>query len=78
MKKKTFNSSPNDNFFFDKAEFKTFADYNSDVTKMLISLFDKVENIVGKGENAVLQHFLLFQQCFQNASFPGSLNIGIV
>ena len=26
-----------------------------------------VENIVGKGENAVYQHFLLFPQCFQKA-----------
>ena len=25
----------------------------------------RVENIVGKGENAVYQHFLLFLQCFQ-------------
>ena len=37
-----------------------------------------VENIVGKGENAGYQHFLLFPQCFQNASFPGSLKVGIV
>ena len=27
--------------------------------------FGKVENILGKGENAGCQHFLLFQQCFQ-------------
>ena len=25
-----------------------------------------VENIVGKGENAGNQHFLLFQQCFRS------------
>ena len=37
---------------------------------MIISGFDGVENIVGKGENAVCQHFLLFPQCFQKASFP--------
>ena len=38
-----------------------------------------VENMVGKAENAGLQHFqnaglqhfLLFPQCFQNASFLG-------
>ena len=29
----------------------------------------RVENIVGKGENAGYQHFLLFPQCFQKASF---------
>ena len=27
----------------------------------------KDKNIVGKGENAGYQHFLLFQQCFQKA-----------
>ena len=37
---------------------------------MMISLYDRVENIVAKGENAGYQHFLLFPQCFQKASFP--------
>ena len=36
---------------------------------MIISVFDSVENIVGKGENAGNQHFLLFQRCFEKA-FP--------
>ena len=36
-----------------------------------------VENIVGK-ENAGYQHFLLFLQCFQMATFSGSLKVGIV
>ena len=35
---------------------------------MIISVFDRVENIVGKGENAGYQLFLLFPQCFQKAS----------
>ena len=35
----------------------------------MISVFDRVENIVGKGENAGCQHFLLFPQCFQKSSF---------
>ena len=34
----------------------------------MISLLDRVENIVGKGENAGYQYFLLFPQCFQKAS----------
>ena len=38
---------------------------------MLISLFDRVENIIGKGENAGYQHFLLSPQCFQKL-FPQS------
>ena len=32
---------------------------------MIIFLFDKVENMVRKGENASYQHFLLFPQCFK-------------
>ena len=35
----------------------------------MISVFDSVENIAGKGENAGYQHFLLFPQCFERASF---------
>ena len=31
----------------------------------MIFLFDRVENIVEKGENAGYKHFLLFPQCFQ-------------
>ena len=37
---------------------------------MILSVFDRVENIVGKGENAYYQHFLLLPQCFEKASFP--------
>ena len=37
-----------------------------------------VENIAGKGENAGYQHFLLFPQCFQKASFSGSLKVVMV
>ena len=34
----------------------------------LKSVSEKVENILGKEENADCQHFLLFPQCFQKAS----------
>ena len=44
---------------------------------MTISLYDRVENTVGKGENAGYQHFLLFPQCFPNPSL-GSLKVEIV
>ena len=44
----------------------------------MISVFDRVENIVGKGVCAGYQHFLLFPQCFQKASFSGSLKVRIV
>ena len=36
---------------------------------MIISVFDIVENIIGKGENAGYQHFFLFPQCLEKASF---------
>ena len=47
---------------------EAFADDKFNVAKMMISLFDRVENNVGKGENADCQHFLLFPWCFQKAS----------
>ena len=40
----------------------------SGLTQMMISS-DWVENIVGKGENAGYQHFVLFPQCFQKPSW---------
>ena len=54
-----FNSLPHNNFF-DLTKFKAFADDKLNVAKVMIYVFDRVENIVGKGENAVYQHFLLF------------------
>ena len=35
----------------------------------MIPVSDRVENSVGKEENAGYQDFLLFPQCFQKASF---------
>ena len=40
--------------------------------------WESVENIMGKGENAGYQHFLLYQQSFHEASFPRSLKVRIV
>ena len=71
------NSLLNDKIL-DWTEFKAFADIKLNVAKITISVFDKVENIVGKGENASCQHFLLFPQCFQKASFSRSLKVRIV
>ena len=45
---------------------------------MMISVINRVENILGKGENAGYQHFLLFPQCFQKAYFFGLLKVRIV
>ena len=63
------NPLPDDKIL-DWSKLKAFADDNLNVAKKVISLHDRVENIVGKGENAGYQHFLLFLQCFQKASFP--------
>ena len=40
----------------------------------MVSVFDKVENLKGKGENAGHQHFLLSPQCFHNAYSEGILH----
>ena len=71
----SFNPFPNDKIL-DWPKFKVLADNN--FAKMMISLNDKVENIMGKGENAGYQHFLLKPQCFQKASSTGSLKVKIV
>ena len=71
-----FNSSTNDNFL-DWTKVKAFADDKLNVAK-IVSVFDRIENIVGKGENTGNQHFLLFQQCFQKFFYVGSLKLGIV
>ena len=39
---------------------------------------EMIQNIVGKGENAGYQNFILFPQYFQNAFSSGSLKVGIV
>ena len=38
----------------------------------MISVINRGENILGKGENAGHQHFVLFPKCFQKASFSRS------
>ena len=43
----------------DLAKLKAFADDKFHVAEMIIFLSEKTENIVGKGENASNQHFLL-------------------
>ena len=57
---------------------KAFAEDKFSIAKMLIPCFDRVENIVGKGENAGYQHFLLFQQCFKKAFYTALLKLMIV
>ena len=71
------NSLPN-NKILDLSKLKAFADDSLNVYQNLKFASRRVENTVGKGENAGYQHFLLFPQCFQKASSLGSLKVGIV
>ena len=66
-----FNALPNDNFL-DWSKLKAFAEDKLNLAEKLKFVFEWGENIVGKGENAGYQHFLLFLQCFQKASTLGS------
>ena len=68
---------PNDKILA-RSKLKAFADDKTDVVKMMISLLDRVENMVEKGENAGYQHFLLFPQCFPKPSSLGSRLCGAV
>ena len=67
------------NKILDQSSLKDFADDKINVTYRYVTNFvmGRVENIVGKGENAGYQHFLLFPQCFRKASLSGSLKVGI-
>ena len=57
----------------DLSKLKVFADETISVTQKLKFDLGRVENIVGKGENAGYKQFLLFPQCFQKGFSSGSL-----
>ena len=63
---------------FGWTKLKAYAEVKSNVDYLMISLFGRAEDIVGKGENAGYQHFLLYPQCFTNPSSLGSLRVGII
>ena len=71
------NSLPN-NKILDWSKLKAFADDKINPIEKLKFVLGRVENIVGKGENAGNQHFLLFPKCFEKASFSSYLQAGIV
>ena len=48
----------------DLTKLKAFAYNKSNVAQKMISIFDSVENIVVKEENAGNQHFIFFPRCF--------------
>ena len=62
------SSLPSDKFL-DWLKSNAFADDKINVTEKNEFVLGKVENIVRKGENTGYQHFLLFPQGFQKASF---------
>ena len=64
------NSLPNDKIL-DWSKLKVFADDKLNAIKTLKFVMDVLKKIVEKGENGRNQHFVLFPQCFQKASFLG-------
>ena len=71
------NPSQNDKFF-NRTKLRAFADGKLNFAVIMISLFDRVENSVGKGENAGFQHFLLFPKCFPKLPSLRLLKLWIV
>ena len=64
----TSNSLPNDKFL-DCSKLKTFADDKINLAEKLKFVSGKVENIVGKGENAGYQHFSPFSTMFSKGFY---------
>ena len=62
------NSFPHDKIL-DQTKLKAFSDDKSNVTKMIISVFDRVENIVGKGEIACTSNFSFSHNVFKRLLF---------
>ena len=62
----------------DYSKFNAFAANKINLTENLKIALKRAENIVGKGENAGGQHFLLFLQCFQKPSLSGLLTVRFV
>ena len=71
------NSLPDDKII-DLSKFNGFADDKIKVIEKLKFDLQRVENNVGKGENAGYKHFLLVTQCFQKAFSSRSLKPVIV
>ena len=66
------------NKILELTKLKALADKKFSVIQRFEFALHRVENIVGKGENAGYQHFLLSLQCFQKSFYLGSLKVGIV
>ena len=62
----------------DLSKLKVLADNKMNATLHLKFVLERIESNLGKGENAGYQHFLLFPQCFKEASSTGLLKVGTV
>ena len=74
--KQLFNRLPDDKIT-DWSKLKTFADDTFNVTQNMKGVFHRIEDIVGKEENASYKHFL-FSQCFQKALSSSASKVVIV
>ena len=73
------NSLPNDQII-NLSKLKAFTDNKINVTQQLKFELGRVENIMGKGENAGYQHFLLSSslQCYRLSYGAHQHNFGVV
>ena len=69
----TIHSLPND-IILGMSKFEASADDKFSVTEIMGFVFERVENIVGKGENAGYQHFLVFPTMFSKGFLPCLVN----
>ena len=70
------NASPlANNKILDWYRLKALADDKIYMTEKLKFVLGRLENIVGKGENAGYQYFLLFPKYFQKVSYTGSSKV---
>ena len=67
-----------DNKILGLPKLKAFADDQLNVTQNVKVVFHRIENIVGKEENAGYQHFLLLPQCFQKVFSSRASKVVIV
>ena len=54
--------------FLSGPNLQTLTDNKFEVAKVMVSVYEREENIVGKGENPGDQYFLFFSQSFQKPS----------
>ena len=72
---KVFNPLPN-NKILDLSKFKEHADNKINVTQKLKSVMGRVENILGKGENAVTSIFFFSQNVCKRLLFSLKVVLG--